>query len=317
VNIDDQSQVEFDVEVTPDGVMREPQAQPAPRSARQKGKQDSSSTAWGIFVYVALVLVAYLLGRCFPSTRKELPLPTSTRTICKRPPKDFDPAQAKGKTALIIEAAGFIGSHVARRAALKPTLLVNSLATVLHPSPLYTPATYTAGSPFNTENLNIVYINCRFCSEQMHMDVVGLEDFEQGAANVPFLGDARLIKGDLLNSTFLRGLFSKYKFDVVYHLSDQPGDAAMVVPATALYTSNLVGTVNLVTEVIRAEVPHFVLLSSTSVYGNATGASSELSPARPIDPFGVPPLPTGPVGTLPFYLLLAASQNFPNRVRNS
>lgn len=135
------------------------------------------------------------------------------------------------------------------------------------------------------------------------MEVVGLEDFEQGAANVPFLGDARLIKGDLLNGTFLRGVFEKFKFDVVYHLSDQPGVSARIVPATTLYTTNLVGTVNLVTEVLRANVPHFVLLSSTSVYGNATGASSELSPAHPIDPFGAPPLRGRPAGTRMLLLL--------------
>lgn len=72
------------------------------------------------------------------------------------------------------------------------------------------------------------------------MEVVGVDDFSHGAANVPFLGDARLIKGALTNATFLAGVFSRYKFDVVYHLPYQPGLAAEAMPSATVYSQDLV-----------------------------------------------------------------------------
>jgi GDP-D-mannose dehydratase len=72
------------------------------------------------------------------------------------------------------------------------------------------------------------------------MDVVGIDDFQQGASNVPFLGDARLVKGDLTNATFLHNVFNKFRFDVVYHLPDQPSVTTGFEPSSQLYTSTLV-----------------------------------------------------------------------------
>jgi nucleoside-diphosphate-sugar epimerase len=48
-----------------------------------------------------------------------------------------------------------------------------------------------------------------------------------------------------------------------------------------------VGTANLIDQAVAMAVPHFLLLSSTSVYGNATEACSETSPTVPVDSFGV------------------------------
>ena len=120
------------------------------------------------------------------------------------------------------------------------------------------------------------------------MDVVAVDDFKSGAANVPFLGDARIITADTLNTTMLRALFEKHRVDVVYHLTDQPGDRTGEAPAASVYLPNLVGTANVVDEARRAGVPRFLLLSSTAVYGAAAGASSEVSPTMPVDPFGAP-----------------------------
>ena len=61
-----------------------------------------------------------------------------------------------------------------------------------------------------------------------------------GAANVPFLGDARLINGALTNATFLSGVFAKFDFDVVYHLPYQPGLAAAALPPASVYGQDLV-----------------------------------------------------------------------------
>ena len=70
---------------------------------------------YGIAVYLALVLAAFVLGKLQPlQPAKAKSVPLSSRTICKRPPEAFDAAQASGKSVLITGAAGFIGSHVAR-----------------------------------------------------------------------------------------------------------------------------------------------------------------------------------------------------------
>jgi hypothetical protein len=68
----------------------------------------------GLILYVLLVLASYLIGRSFPSTPKARPVPTSSRTICKRSPKSFDAGRVKGSRVLIAGAAGFVGSHVAK-----------------------------------------------------------------------------------------------------------------------------------------------------------------------------------------------------------
>jgi nucleoside-diphosphate-sugar epimerase len=47
-----------------------------------------------------------------------------------------------------------------------------------------------------------------------------------------------------------------------------------------------VGSANLIDQAVAVSVPHFLLLSSTSVYGNASEASSETSPTVPVDSFG-------------------------------
>lgn len=75
------------------------------------------SVAAGFLIYIALVAAAFVLGRLQPLSPGARPVPTTRRTICTRRPRDFDAGQLAGKTVLITGAAGFIGSHVARRAA--------------------------------------------------------------------------------------------------------------------------------------------------------------------------------------------------------
>jgi hypothetical protein len=88
-----------------------------PAAAGKSTRSGRRSVASGIGVYIALIAAAYLLGSALPSTPTVRPLPTSSRTICKQPPRTFEPAEAQSKVALITGAAGFIGSHVARCAA--------------------------------------------------------------------------------------------------------------------------------------------------------------------------------------------------------
>lgn len=127
----------------------------------------------------------------------------------------------------------------------------------------------------------------RYCAQELEAEVIGLDDFSQGAGNVPFLSDIRILKGDIANSTFLAGIFAKHSFDVIFHASELAGSAISHHFPSRIYEANLVGTSNLVTHAVKSRTPRFVLVSSTAVYGNAPGPWAETSQTLPTDPYGV------------------------------
>jgi hypothetical protein len=72
------------------------------------------------------------------------------------------------------------------------------------------------------------------------MEVVGVDDFQHGTSNIPFLGDARVLNGALTNITFLRSVFAKFNFDTVYLLPDPPGVFVANRRSSAIYATDLV-----------------------------------------------------------------------------
>eukprot|EP00892_Ulva_mutabilis_P005244 jgi/Ulvmu1/3091/UM015_0131.1 len=127
----------------------------------------------------------------------------------------------------------------------------------------------------------------RYCAQELDAEVIGLDDFSQGAGNVPFLSDIRIFKGDLANSTFLAGIFAKHSFDVIFHASELAGSAISHHFPSRMYEVNLVGTSNLVTHAVKSHTPRFIFVSSTAVYGKAPGPWAETSMTLPTDPYGV------------------------------
>lgn len=81
---------------------------------------------------------------------------------------------------------------------------------------------------------------CRYCAQELEAEVIGLDDFSQGAGNVPFLSDIRILKGDIANSTFLAGIFAKHSFDVIFHASELAGSAISHHFPSRIYEANLV-----------------------------------------------------------------------------
>jgi UDP-glucuronate 4-epimerase len=77
-----------------------------------------------------------------------------------------------------------------------------------------------------------------------------------------------------------------YGVDVVFHLAAMPGLTASWRDFNLYQSCNLVGTQRLLEAVRENRVQHFILGSTSSVYGKvATG--SEDSPLNPISPYGV------------------------------
>lgn len=76
------------------------------------------------------------------------------------------------------------------------------------------------------------------------------------------------IHGDLADRGCVETMFRHHQFGPVVHLAAQAGVRYSLDNPYLYVQSNLVGFVNLIEEVRKAGVPHFVFASSSSVYGN-------------------------------------------------
>jgi UDP-glucose 4-epimerase len=117
-------------------------------------------------------------------------------------------------------------------------------------------------------------------------EVVALDDLSGGFAdNVP--KGAIFHQGSILDKALLRRIFSEHKIDTVYHLAAYAAEGLSHFIRAFNYENNVVGSMNVLNEAIKAEVRCFVFTSSIAVYGaNQTPMTESLAPA-PEDPYGV------------------------------
>lgn len=73
--------------------------------------------------------------------------------------------------------------------------------------------------------------------------------------------------GDIENFGFLESVFSKYKMDRVIHLAARAGVRASILNPEIYFRTNVLGTLNLLKLACGCEIDHFVVTSSSSVYG--------------------------------------------------
>jgi len=98
---------------------------------------------------------------------------------------------------------------------------------------------------------------------------------------------AIFIKGDIQDHIFVAELFKNYKFDYVFHFAAYAAEGLSHFIKRYNYTNNLIGSVNLINESIKAKVKCFVYASSIAVYGDLEPPlSEEMSPA-PTDSYGL------------------------------
>ncbi len=130
---------------------------------------------------------------------------------------------------LVTGAAGFIGSHVARRLAESKRCEV-----------------------LGVDNLNDYY-----SVDLKQARLTGLEKRE----------GFRFLKSDFSDATAFNGIFAHYKPDYVIHLGAQAGVRYSTENPAAYVQSNITGFLN-VLEACRAHPPkHLVFASSSSIYG--------------------------------------------------
>jgi len=119
------------------------------------------------------------------------------------------------------------------------------------------------------------------------MDVVATDDLSGGfRENVP--ATARWIQGDLRERDFVRSLWQTHgPFDYVYHLGAYAAEGLSHFIRAYNYTTNLVASVHLINEAVKARCRCFVFASSIAVYGRGQLPMTEEMIPQPEDPYGI------------------------------
>lgn len=119
-----------------------------------------------------------------------------------------------------------------------------------------------------------------------NLAVVGLDDLSGGfPANLP--PDIEFVKGSITDQQLLQRLFSQYKFRFIYHLAAYAAEGLSHFIRRFNYTNNLIGSVNLINEAVKAESQCLVFTSSIAVYGALEPPMVEYKTPRPEDPYGI------------------------------
>jgi UDP-glucose 4-epimerase len=117
--------------------------------------------------------------------------------------------------------------------------------------------------------------------------VIILDDLSGGfRENIP--DQIEFVEGSICDHTLIDQLFSKFRFDYVYHLAAYAAEGLSHFIRRFNYTNNLIGTVNLMNAAVRSQsVQRFVFTSSIAVYGkNQLPMTEDLVPV-PEDPYGI------------------------------
>jgi UDP-glucose 4-epimerase len=121
---------------------------------------------------------------------------------------------------------------------------------------------------------------------KMGHKVVVLDDLSGGFTdNVP--SGAEFVQGSILDVNLIEDLFSKFKFDFVYHLGAYAAEGLSHFIRRFNYNNNVIGSINLINASINHKVKCFVFTSSIAVYGaGQTPMTEEMTP-QPEDPYGI------------------------------
>jgi UDP-glucose 4-epimerase len=125
----------------------------------------------------------------------------------------------------------------------------------------------------------------RHCLNFGH-EVVVLDDLSGGFRDhVP--DGARFIEGSVTDALLLARLFEQCPFDYVYHLAAYAAEGLSHFIRRFNYTTNLIGTMNLINEAVKANTKCFVFTSSIAVYGRGQLPMHEDLTPCPEDPYGI------------------------------
>lgn len=125
----------------------------------------------------------------------------------------------------------------------------------------------------------------KHCLDMGH-EVVVLDDLSGGFRDHLPEG-VIFIEDSITNQSAVSSLFSKHKFDYVYHLAAYAAEGLSHFIRRFNYNCNLVGSVNLINEAVLHNVRCFVFTSSIAVYGPGQLPMTEDMTPLPEDPYGI------------------------------
>jgi len=116
--------------------------------------------------------------------------------------------------------------------------------------------------------------------------VVVLDDLSGGfRSNVP--AGTTFVRGSILDRKLLARLFSRHRFDYVYHLAAYAAEGLSHFIRRYNYDINVLGSMNLINECVRHRVRCLVFTSSIAVYGPGQLPMREDQTPEPEDPYGI------------------------------
>jgi UDP-glucose 4-epimerase len=117
-------------------------------------------------------------------------------------------------------------------------------------------------------------------------EVVGLDDLSGGFTdNVP--KGTIFVAGTVLDAALLTRLFAEHRITHVFHLAAYAAEGLSHFIRRFNYTNNVVGSMNVLNEAVKAEVRCFIFTSSIAVYGAGQTPMRESLRPEPEDPYGI------------------------------
>jgi len=117
-------------------------------------------------------------------------------------------------------------------------------------------------------------------------EVIGLDDLSGGfIANVP--NGTVFYPGSILDTELLGRIFASHRIAHVFHLAAYAAEGLSHFIRRFNYTNNVVGSMNLLNEAVKADVRCFVFTSSIAVYGAGQTPMRESVRPEPEDPYGI------------------------------
>jgi UDP-glucose 4-epimerase len=124
----------------------------------------------------------------------------------------------------------------------------------------------------------------RYAQEHDH-EVVVLDDFSTGHEWA--VKDCEILRVNLLDQDKLSQLLKGRYFDGVIHFAAKSLVGESVKKPDLYYRNNVVGTLNLVNEMLNNDVNNLVFSSTAAIFGNpVTDKIAEDHPKNPINPYG-------------------------------
>lgn len=115
--------------------------------------------------------------------------------------------------------------------------------------------------------------------------VVVLDNLSTGHADAVRYGE--LIVGDMADTALLDRLFHSHRFDAVMHFAAFSLVGESVDDPGKYYRNNVANTLNLLDEMVRHQVRHFVFSSTAATFGEPrSDRIDESHPQNPINPYG-------------------------------